>query len=258
MSLSDKDQQMQFGASTSGELWRNISGKYNKADSADGTEEVVVDADKIEEVLEEMTAATQKPQTTVKSSFAEDTVHRIVPGQPVLVIVDDNHKIRSEYAEIFGRSGFSVVEANDGLEGLDRIKKMKPDAILTGIDMPRMDGYTLVESVKKDVELSRIPIFVCSHQGDMRDREKMQSLGVRDFILHGYMSREEIIDRIAVAIEESEGYIVRIDGSDHITQHFIKEHVNAVICPEEHTFALSLKRKEAGAGFDAHVICVPK
>lgn len=114
-----------------------------------------------------------------------------------ILIVDDDSDLRELYGEIFKNADFEVAMANDGLEGLDRATKELPDVIFTGIVMPRMDGFSMIEALKKIVMTSSIPIVISSHMGREEDKVRAESLGVRDFIIRGTTRPVEVLERIS-------------------------------------------------------------
>ncbi|HEB01498.1 MAG TPA: response regulator [Candidatus Portnoybacteria bacterium] len=113
-----------------------------------------------------------------------------------ILVVDDDEETRQMYAEKFTEEGFEVLEAKDGLEALDLATKELPDVIFTGIVMPRMDGWGLMEALQKHVQTNRIPVLVSSHLGREKDRKKAQELGAKDFVVRGYVSLNEVIERV--------------------------------------------------------------
>ncbi|NTV41385.1 MAG: response regulator [Candidatus Moranbacteria bacterium] len=117
-----------------------------------------------------------------------------------IIIVDDDIELREIYAEIFQNNNFEVLQACDGVEGLDLVTKELPDIIFTGIVMPRMDGFSMIEALQKNVATSNIPVVISSHMGREEDRIKAGSLGVKDFIIRGTTVPIEVLDRINVIL----------------------------------------------------------
>jgi len=113
-----------------------------------------------------------------------------------ILIVDDDANLREMYVEIFHNSNFDVVQAEDGVEGLDIATKEIPDVIFTGIVMPRMDGFTMIETLKKTVMTSGIPVVISSHMGREEDRVRATELGVRDFIIRDTTRPIEVVERV--------------------------------------------------------------
>ena len=127
-----------------------------------------------------------------------------------ILIVDDDENIRCMYAEVFSSAGFEVMEAIDGLDGLDKAIKNPPDVIFTGIMMPRMDGFAMMEALKKNVLTLDVPVIISSHMGREEDQRKAQELGAKDFIVTGYYTPHEIINQVKNLFAEKE-YKLKVD-----------------------------------------------
>jgi PleD family two-component response regulator len=114
-----------------------------------------------------------------------------------ILIIDDDDATREMYSEVFRKADFDVLAAKDGLEGMDVATKELPDVIFTGIIMPRMDGFSLMENLKKNVATVNIPVVISSHLGREEDQEKAKLLGVKDFIIRGMVSPIEVVERVS-------------------------------------------------------------
>lgn len=126
-----------------------------------------------------------------------------------ILIIDDSNDLREIYAEIFKASGFEVEEATDGVEGLDKALKIRPDVILTGIIMPRMDGFSMKEMLAKNVATSSIPVFISSHRGREEDRKRAEELGCQGFFVQGLDTPKEVVEKVK-AISSGDEYKLRI------------------------------------------------
>lgn len=177
-----------------------------------------------------------------------------------IIVIDDNTDMRDLYAEIFRNDGFSVRAAKDGLEGLEMVDQEVPDVIFTGIIMPRMDGFALVEALKKNVSTASVPVVFFSHLGREEDRERASSLGVKKFIVQGMVPVKEVIRTVRGLLVTDE-YLVSIDPRALDAQRLAKElGLNLdFLCSENggQRFALKLSIKEANSRtFDAELVCV--
>lgn len=139
-----------------------------------------------------------------------------------VLLVDDDVEVRSLYAEIFRQAEFDVREANDGLEGLEMANQIVPDIVLTGIIMPRMDGFQLVEALRKGVATASVPIVFLSHLGREEDEIRAREIGVKDFIVQGMVSPVEALNRIKGLLENKE-YHVNIDPHSLDAERLVKE-----------------------------------
>lgn len=143
-----------------------------------------------------------------------------------ILIVDDHQETLQMYAEIFREKDFLVLEAKDGVEALDiATTETGLEAIFTGIIMPRMDGFQLVENLKKNTSTAKIPIIVNSHLGREEDRKKMETLGVNDFIVRGTTTPADAFNRIYRIIHKgNENYNLKIDFLSEDGEAFIERH----------------------------------
>jgi len=99
-----------------------------------------------------------------------------------LVVIDDDFTSRERVAQIFHDRGDDVHTAADGFEGLALCLKQTPDAILTDVTMPRMDGWQLLRMIRARPSLAFVPVvFLTSLDGE-RDRLQGYQLGVDDYI----------------------------------------------------------------------------
>jgi CheY-like chemotaxis protein len=140
-----------------------------------------------------------------------------------ILIVDDHEETRETYVNLFKRGGFEVIEAKDGIEGLDRATSEEGiDAIFTGIVMPRMDGFQMIEALKKNTATSGIPVFMNSHLGREDDREKALDMGLKDFIVRGMTPPSEIVKKILYQIG-NRSYMIKVDPFEMDGQQLIQD-----------------------------------
>ena len=123
--------------------------------------------------------------------------------KPKIILVDDSEKKRATYFDKFQSEGFEVLQAEDGKRGLEAIKTHKPDLIFTGIDMPEMDGFTMIRELKKDPELSKIPIMISSHLNREKDKAAADELGVKEFIYYGFVTLNDVVKKVRKVLAEN-------------------------------------------------------
>lgn len=121
-----------------------------------------------------------------------------------ILLVDDDVDTRMMYAEVFRTAGFDVQEANDGLEGLEMANQIVPSVVLTGIIMPRMDGFQFMEGMRKNVATENVPVAFISHLGRKEDETRAQELGVKDFIVRDMTTPAEVVSRIKALLASSD------------------------------------------------------
>lgn len=113
--------------------------------------------------------------------------------EQLILIVDDSSSIRQLVVEGLSHYGFQIMEAENGIEALQCIRQRRPDLMLTDINMPEMDGFTLCQKLKADPELASIPIVVMSINADRAHMGRMVHHGVSSYIVKPFNVDELII-----------------------------------------------------------------
>ncbi|SDS54212.1 response regulator [Opitutus sp. GAS368] len=101
-------------------------------------------------------------------------------NRPKILVIDDDKEIRTVIAELLSMSGYDVVEAASGQQGLDHAARMVPDLILLDIMMPGIDGWTVLSKLQGNPKLAEVPVIVLSAVGDV---EMAMSLGAASVLL---------------------------------------------------------------------------
>ena len=99
-----------------------------------------------------------------------------------ILVVDDDSHIRTLAEAIFKSSGYDVVLAADGDEGLDQAFKFLPDLILTDINMPNKNGFELCKMVRQSDELKHTPLIMVSAMGDDYNKLTGFDEGADDYV----------------------------------------------------------------------------
>jgi CheY-like chemotaxis protein len=101
---------------------------------------------------------------------------------PLVLVIEDNEQNLYLMRFLLEKSGFTVVEATDGLKGVEMAKETKPNLILLDIQLPRMDGYTVAHELRKNNELAGIPIVAVTSYAMVGDRERILAAGADGYI----------------------------------------------------------------------------
>ncbi len=87
-----------------------------------------------------------------------------------VVCVEDEPEIIDLIRLILGRKGFDLTGATGGLEGLEAIRRIKPDLVLLDLMMPDMDGWEVYQQMKADPDLKHIPVIVVTAKAQSIDK----------------------------------------------------------------------------------------
>ncbi|ALL14120.1 response regulator [Caulobacter henricii] len=122
-----------------------------------------------------------------------------------ILVVEDDESIRNLIVSQLQDAGFEVVTAADGLEGLAAIRERRPDAVLLDINMPSMDGFTMLERMKNDPATSNLPVLMLSAQSSPEDIRRAVQLGADDYIGKPFESRQLLrrVDRMIRKITQA-------------------------------------------------------
>ena len=129
--------------------------------------------------------------------------YKIIGKSKHILVIDDDSATRIILRKMLVKDGWRVDEAENGKVALDRIKKEKPELILLDLLMPVMDGFKFLKVIKGKDSLIDIPIIVITSKDLTADDYSYLTANVDRVIQKGDYTRKEIINRIDVAVKES-------------------------------------------------------
>jgi two-component system phosphate regulon response regulator PhoB len=118
-------------------------------------------------------------------------------NKKTILLVEDDAMISSIYQVKFEADGFKVLIARDGAGGLDLVKKEKPDIVLLDVILPGLDGFSVLEEVKKDKAIAHTPVIMLTNLGTEDDRVKGQKMGAEDYLVKASLTPGQVSEKIA-------------------------------------------------------------
>ena len=100
-----------------------------------------------------------------------------------ILTVDDSRTMRDMLKMALAEAGFNVLQAVDGVDGLEVLRASTPDVIVTDINMPKMDGFGLIEAVRKDNRYRKVPILVLTTESDAAKKMRAKEAGATGWIV---------------------------------------------------------------------------
>ncbi len=101
-----------------------------------------------------------------------------------VLIVDDSEMVRNYYYYILKNAGFEVISAIDGADGLEKLFRAADiGLVISDINMPNMDGYTMIEKIRLDEQFEDIPIIIISTEEEASDKQKGFDAGADVYIV---------------------------------------------------------------------------
>lgn len=99
-----------------------------------------------------------------------------------IVIIDDSEEITSSLEDLFHSVGYKPLIANNAADGINIIQKEKPSLIVLDIMMPVLDGFFVLQEIKSDTNLERIPVIMITAKTDKDTLNKSLSSGANFFL----------------------------------------------------------------------------
>jgi signal transduction histidine kinase/DNA-binding response OmpR family regulator len=124
--------------------------------------------------------ATRRPQAPAAPDEDDRTT---------VLVIDDNADIRA-YVRRHLEPTYRVVEAADGLEGLEQARRLQPDLIVSDVMMPGLDGNALFRALREDPELALIPVILLTAKASTESRLEGLREGVDDYLIKPFDPRE--------------------------------------------------------------------
>ena len=117
-------------------------------------------------------------------------------SEKTILCVEDNFQNRTLVNRILSSRGYNVVEAVDGLEGLEMIRSLKPPLVLLDIDLPGMGGIEIMGHVRADEALKHIPVIALTASAMQGDKERFLQAGCDDY-LSKPVQVKQLLDMVA-------------------------------------------------------------
>lgn len=99
-----------------------------------------------------------------------------------ILVVEDNENNLYVVSFLLTSAGFEVLKARDGVEGIESVKKYRPNLVLMDMKLPKLDGYEATRRLKADPELKSIPVIGLTAYAMSDDEEKVLAAGCEGFI----------------------------------------------------------------------------
>jgi two-component system chemotaxis response regulator CheY len=112
-----------------------------------------------------------------------------------VLTVDDSRTMREMLRLALTDAGYRVVQAEDGVHGLEVLSDETPDVIVTDINMPRMDGFGFIEEVRSDPRYRGLPILVLTTESDAEKKNRARMAGATGWIIKPF-NPEKLVEAI--------------------------------------------------------------
>lgn len=156
--------------------------------------------------LEKCSATRIVPVLATREEILNAVRQHYLRGEPVgnntlkILVVDDSTETTSDIEGALSKEGYQVQAANDGVDGLRIAFSQKPDLILCGAAMPRMDGYALMRAIKANPATAGTPMILLTSKASPEEKHRALKAGFHDFIAKPMMTIR-VVSRVRRAFE---------------------------------------------------------
>jgi len=104
----------------------------------------------------------------------------MAPGDPLVLVVEDDQSTRALYRDYLKGAGFRTIDAHNGFQALEKARRLCPDAIVTDLAVPGLDGFELCRTLQQSDATRHIPILaVTGHPEYLHEPERFRHAGIR-------------------------------------------------------------------------------
>jgi two-component system KDP operon response regulator KdpE len=121
-------------------------------------------------------------------------------GPRLVLVVDDEPRMIRFIRMNLELEGYHVVEAGNGIEALDQVRKHMPDLVVMDIMMPKMDGFETLQLLR---EISTVPVILLTVKGEEEDRIRGLELGADDYVTKPFSPRE-LVSRVNAVLRRAD------------------------------------------------------
>ncbi len=120
--------------------------------------------------------------------------------QPLVMVVDDSITMRKVTSRVLDNHSIEVMTAQDGIDAIEQLRDRVPDLMLLDIEMPRMDGYELLEHVRADSRLRHVPVVMITSRAGQKHRKKARKAGANGYLTKPYQE-VELVEQVGAMLD---------------------------------------------------------
>ncbi len=121
---------------------------------------------------------------------------KIIPRKPVILLVEDSIYVRTQEQRLLEKAGYEVVTAVDGLDGYHQLKSRSFDAVISDVEMPRLDGFSLTSKIRKNSRYNTLPIILVTTLDSDKDKQRGADAGANAFVLKGKFNQGLLLETL--------------------------------------------------------------
>lgn len=125
--------------------------------------------------------------------------------EPRILLVEDDRFLRRAAEAALRQGGFTVVTAGDGEEALQVARAGVPDLVLLDVIMPKLQGFDVLEALKRDPATASIPVIMLSNLGQAEDVRRAMEAGAAGYLVKANLSLQALVSHVREVLAGREG-----------------------------------------------------
>jgi CheY-like chemotaxis protein len=117
-----------------------------------------------------------------------------------ILVAEDDRFLRKAAEMALKRQGYTVLTAANGEEALRTARSVLPDLILLDLIMPKLNGFDVLQALKKDAPTAHIPVIILSNLGQDRDVQQALDAGASAYLIKTDLSLQGLVQRVEEAL----------------------------------------------------------
>lgn len=173
--------------------------EYRLPMSSEGSEVSNLSAPQVQEsALKQVTKQVEHSKLQPSSMKNQIITGLASGGKALILLVDDSKVIRVKTEKLLSAAGYSVALAIDGIDALTKLETIRPDLVITDIEMPNLDGFGLVRSLKGNLQTNEIPVIVMTSHVNLH-LDIAATEGINGFLPKPF-NDQDLLDQVSYLI----------------------------------------------------------
>ena len=121
---------------------------------------------------------------------------KTIPKKPVILLVEDSIYVRTQEQRLLEKAGYEVVTAVDGLDGYHQLKERDFDAVISDVEMPKLDGLSLTAKIRQNRKYKDLPIILVTTLNSDEDKRRGADAGANAYVIKGKFNQDFLLETL--------------------------------------------------------------
>ncbi|MDD5032907.1 MAG: response regulator [Candidatus Pacebacteria bacterium] len=165
-----------------------------------------------------------------------------------IVVIEDEKTLLVAIKSKLKMEGYDVFSAEDGLDGENMVKEIKPDMVLLDILLPSKNGLDILEDLRK--EGFNLPVVIISNSGQPVEVDRALKLGAADYLIKADFNPSDVLQKVEKVIGPGEKFIGGNIETEHLKDNVLREEKTVLVIEDDQFLREVVVQKLKREGFD--------